>query len=120
MVKFVLERNCDQTHWEESAFSYINAAVNMSYCDGYAHRRNKGNKTNGRISFYLRWPCVLKQTKKSYTSFQECHILQEVMSVLRKLANRKIVSLQQILSILAGNNRHTVAREDDEDSRWLC
>jgi len=49
-------------------------------------------------------------------SFQECYILQEVMPVLRKLANRKIVSLQQILSILAGNNGHTVAREDDEDS----
>lgn len=50
-------------------------------------------------------------------SFQECHILQEVMSVLRKRANRKIVSLQQILSILAGNKGLTVAREDDEDSR---
>ena len=43
-----------------------------------------------------------------YMSFQECHILQGVMSVLRKRANRKIVSLQQILSILAGNNGHTL------------
>lgn len=58
-----------------------------------------------------------KTNKKMYMSFQECHILQEVMSVLRKCANRKIVSLQQILSILAGNNGHSVAREDDEDSR---
>lgn len=50
-------------------------------------------------------------------SFQECHILQEVISVLRKITSRKIISLQQILSILAGNNGHTVIAEDDEGTR---
>lgn len=36
-------------------------------------------------------------------SFQLCHILQEIMSVLKKFSDRGIVSLQQKPSIPAGN-----------------